>query len=187
MPPPWSCAWASSLGQPTVLVFIAAFSTEQVDEDMDLRWAEGTRFLGGESNLLSGVVDGLWKVRREGTGIPCGRGEEGSFWNRDLRCPGWRGGTFWGVGSEVGCDWLGTWAWLDGLRMLENHFCTADAGEKSCGESGGVGVSFRTSELFRLCFAVVLDSISPLKLSAPLYLFVSLPIRLGGFCFALTV
>jgi hypothetical protein len=54
------------------LVFIAAFSTEQVDEDMDLRWAEGTRFLGGESNLLSGVVDGLWKVRREGIGIPCG-------------------------------------------------------------------------------------------------------------------
>lgn len=58
-----------------------------------------------------------------------------------------------------------------GLRMLENHLCTAEAGEISAGDAGDVGESGSgTSDLFRECLAD-LDRISPLKLSVVRYLF----------------
>lgn len=49
-----------------------------------------------------------------------------------------------------------------GLRMLENHLWTANAGELSAGEEEGeFGVESRVSDLLRLCFADLVR-ISPL-------------------------
>lgn len=166
----WVWTWASSLGHPITLGFGTPFPLEQVDDDMDRRWADGTRFLGGDSGLASGESVGLWKVRREGIGIPCGRGEEGSFWNRDLRLTGWRGDTVWALGSGLGC-WAGEGLEL-GLRMWENHLWTADAGDDSAGDTGEVGPSNNnTSDLFPVCLLADLDRISPLKLSVARYLY----------------
>jgi hypothetical protein len=67
-----------------------------------------------------------------------------------------------GVASGVVC------VGLAGLRMLENHLWTAEAGDKSCG--CGVVVAVVVSEFLRLCFAD-LERISPLKLSTALFLF----------------
>lgn len=53
----------------------------------------------------------------------------------------------------------------EGLRMLENHLWTAEAGDESDGE---VGTSV-VSDVFRLCMADF-DRISPLKVSTALYL-----------------
>lgn len=54
---------------------------------------------------------------------------------------------------------------LLGLRMLENHLCTAVAGDPSPSDEGCANVS----DLLRVCFAVF-DSISSLIPSAVLYL-----------------
>lgn len=91
---------------------------------------------------------------REGTGIPCGRGEDGSFWNRLLRGRDWRAWKEGGGESRVA---------VEGLRMLENQLWTAEAGDESEGEVGTWGVS----DLVRLCL-VDLVRISPLMLSTAL-------------------
>lgn len=79
---------------------------------------------------------------------------------------GWReGGRVRAVGSGVGSGVL--CGGLAGLRMLENHLWTAEAGDMSSGVVVAVAV---VSEFLRLCFAD-LERISPLKLSTALFLF----------------
>lgn len=73
-----------------------------------------------------------------------------------------RGGRVWGVGLGRLED---GGAGLDGLRMLENHFWTADAGDTS----EGMAAAPTLSDLFRLCSADF-ERISPLKPSAALCL-----------------
>lgn len=78
---------------------------------------------------------------------------------------GWReGGRVRAVGSGVGS---GVCVGLVGLRMLENHLWTAEAGDKS---SVVVVVERMVSEFLRLCFTD-LERISPLKLSTALFPF----------------
>ncbi len=112
-------------------------------------------------------------LRLEGSGIPYGRGQEGSVWKRDSRWVSWRGGRVGAVGSGVGgsgvegSDGVG----LEGLRMLENHFWTAEAGDDSEGVvvDGVVVVVLREPELLRVRFADLVR-ISPLKLSTARFL-----------------
>lgn len=80
-----------------------------------------------------------------------------------------------GVGGsgEEGSDG-GVGLLLEGLRMLENHFWTAEVGD----ESEGVGVVVvvavlrLSKEVLRVSFAFAdFERISPLKLSTALFLF----------------
>ncbi|GMY14961.1 hypothetical protein FCV25MIE_10200 [Fagus crenata] len=96
----------------------AILSNEHVDEDIDLQSADSTRFLGGDKtccfcycfSVRLSSNDG-W-LRLEGSGIPCGRGEEGSVWKRDSRWVSWRGGRVGAVGSGVGgLEWKGVMVW----------------------------------------------------------------------------
>lgn len=85
----------------------------------------------------------------------------------------WRGGRVGAVGSGVGgsgvegSDGVG----LEGLRMLENHFWTAEAGDDSEGVvvDGVVVVVLREPELLRVRFADLVR-FSPLKLSTARFL-----------------
>lgn len=149
----------------------AILSREHVEDDMVLRWADSTRFLGGERGTESeGGFSGaeVLKVRLElGVWIPCGWGAaEGSVWKRDFRGCGWRGGRdvkrVESGGEGVVCCVL---LLLVGLRMLENQLWTAVAGDPS---SSGEGWA-KVSDLLRVCLAV-LDSISSLIPTPVLYL-----------------
>ena len=83
-------------------------------------------------------------------------------------------------GSDGGVGLL-----LEGLRMLENHFWTAEAGDESEGVAVGVVVVVvvmvvvvvvvvvlrLSKEVLRVCFAFAnFERISPLKLSTALFL-----------------
>lgn len=111
-----------SLPHPFAMCFGGAiFSSEHVDDEIDLRWADSSRALGGERMPSSGtehVVDDIdlrWgdstrffggerggEVLTERTrggvgGIACGWAAAGSFWKRDRRLwLDWRSGKSWG-------------------------------------------------------------------------------------------
>lgn len=122
------------------------------------------RFFGGESKFVSRAAVAL-KFRlgwAAAAGIGFVRGADESSWKRDLRLVDSRGGRVWGVGWG-GLE--GGGAGLDGLRMLENHFWTADAGDTSDATAGPP----MHSELFRLCLADF-ERISQLKPSTTLCL-----------------
>lgn len=99
-----------------------------------------------------------------------GDGEAGWFSNRERRWVdkrGGRGGFGSGMGGGVGSEGVG-------LRMLENHFWTAEAGEMSAAGSGGVeSVKAAIWEFFGvwlLLFFADFVSISPPKPSTALCL-----------------
>lgn len=153
----------------------AGFSAKQVDDLMDLLWADSMRFLGGESRFGSVNKFGPSEFRPVcGVGIACGRVvEEESAWNRDLRGSDWRrervgGGSCSGDGGGGGVGVSG----LGGLRILESHLWTAAAGDDSEGEESGASRVLKDSDLLRECPADF-DMISPLKLSTALCLFQS--------------
>lgn len=146
----------------------AILSREHVEDNMVLRWADSTRFLGGERGMESSLgFSGaeVLKVRLElGGWIPCEWGAaEGSVWKRDFREWCWRGGRdvkrVESGGEGGGCVLL----LLVGLRMLENQLWTAVAGDPS--DEGWAKVS----DLLRVCLAVF-DSISSLIPTPVLYL-----------------
>lgn len=135
---------------------------------MDRRWADSTRFLGGESKCGSVNRFGPGKFRSVGAGITCGRGEEGSAWNRDLRDSDWRRERVGGCFCDCGCGDGGVG--VSGLRMLENHLWSAAAEDNSLEKLSGGSLLVKDSDLLRVCLADF-DMISPLKLSTALYLF----------------
>lgn len=152
----------------------AGFSAKQVDDLMDLLWADSMRFLGGESRFGSVNIFGPSEFRPVwGVGIACGRVEEESAWNRDLRGSDWRrervGGGSCGGGGGGGRGGVGV-SRLGGLRILENHLWTAAAGDSSEGEESGASRVLKDSDLLREC-PVDFDMISPLKFSNALCLF----------------
>ena len=108
-------------------------------------------------------------------GFPVGEGRKGKFGTGtcgegtgEVAEFDWELGGSGVEGSDGGVGLL-----LEDLRMLENHFWTAEAGD----ESEGVGVVVvvvvlrLSKEVLRVCFAFAdFERISPLKLSTALFL-----------------